>query len=156
MPSWLRKKLKKQKTKTTLHLESILLGRFLLREETSKNNVSKPGLLFLILIHLIPTVNLQGNSHLIEGIQRSLISDSMHTVVQRQRCHQGTPLLASKLQATLHLLLCSAVMSGSCPWNSPGKNTGVGCHFLLQVIFPMQDRTHVSCIFCIGKQILYH
>ena len=22
-----------------------------------------------------------------------------------------------------------------CPWNSPGKNTGVGCHFLLQGIF---------------------
>ena len=21
-------------------------------------------------------------------------------------------------------------------WNSPGKNTGVGCHFLLQRIFP--------------------
>ena len=21
---------------------------------------------------------------------------------------------------------------GSCPWDSPGKNTGVGCHFLLQ------------------------
>ena len=21
-----------------------------------------------------------------------------------------------------------------CPWNSPGKNTGVGCHFLLQCI----------------------
>ena len=20
-----------------------------------------------------------------------------------------------------------------CPWNSPGKNAGVGCHFLLQV-----------------------
>ena len=23
-------------------------------------------------------------------------------------------------------------------WNSPGKNTGVGCHFLLQRIFPAQ------------------
>ena len=23
-----------------------------------------------------------------------------------------------------------------CPWDSPGKNTGVGCHFLLQEIFP--------------------
>ena len=23
-----------------------------------------------------------------------------------------------------------------CPWNFPGKNTGVGCHFLLQGIFP--------------------
>ena len=25
-----------------------------------------------------------------------------------------------------------------CPWNSPGKNTGWGCHFLLQGIFPTQ------------------
>ena len=24
------------------------------------------------------------------------------------------------------------------PWDSPGKNTGVGCHFLLQGIFPIQ------------------
>ena len=24
------------------------------------------------------------------------------------------------------------------PWNFPGKNTGVGCHFLLQRIFPTQ------------------
>ena len=25
-----------------------------------------------------------------------------------------------------------------CPWNFPGKNTGVGCYFLLQGIFPTQ------------------
>ena len=25
------------------------------------------------------------------------------------------------------------------PWDSPGKNTGVGCHFLLQGIFPTQE-----------------
>ena len=25
-----------------------------------------------------------------------------------------------------------------CPWNLPGKNTGMGCHFLLQGIFPTQ------------------
>ena len=25
-----------------------------------------------------------------------------------------------------------------CPWNSPGKKTGVGCHFLLQGTFPTQ------------------
>ena len=25
-----------------------------------------------------------------------------------------------------------------CPWDSPGKNTGVVCHFLLQGIFPTQ------------------
>ena len=28
-----------------------------------------------------------------------------------------------------------------CPWNSPGKNTAVGCHFLLQGIFPAQEST---------------
>ena len=31
--------------------------------------------------------------------------------------------------------LCNPIDSsppGSCPWDSPGKNTGVGCHFLLQ------------------------
>ena len=25
------------------------------------------------------------------------------------------------------------------PWGFPGKNTGVGCHFLLQGIFPSQE-----------------
>jgi len=26
-----------------------------------------------------------------------------------------------------------------CPWDSPGKNTGVGCHDLLQGIFPTHE-----------------
>ena len=25
-----------------------------------------------------------------------------------------------------------------CPWSSPGKNTEMGCHFLLQGVFPTQ------------------
>ena len=28
-----------------------------------------------------------------------------------------------------------------CPWNSPGKNSGVGCHFLLQWVFLMANGT---------------
>ena len=32
-----------------------------------------------------------------------------------------------------------------CPWDFPGKVTGVGCHFFLQGIFPNQDQTQVSC-----------
>ena len=31
-------------------------------------------------------------------------------------------------------MICSLL----CPWNSPGKNTRVGCHSLLQGIFPTQ------------------
>ena len=40
---------------------------------------------------------------------------------------------ASSLQ--LCTTLCDPIDGsppGSCPWDSPGKNTGVGCHFLLQ------------------------
>ena len=36
--------------------------------------------------------------------------------------------------------LCATLWTGACqaPWNSPGKNTGVGCHVLLQGILPAQ------------------
>ena len=43
-----------------------------------------------------------------------------------------------------------------CPWNFPGKNTGVGCHFLLQGPFQPRDQTHVFCVSYIGRWILYH
>ena len=33
-----------------------------------------------------------------------------------------------------------------CPWDSPGKSTGVGCHFLLQGTSQPRDPTWVSCI----------
>ena len=40
-----------------------------------------------------------------------------------------------------------------CPWDLRGKNTGVGCHFLLQGIFPTQG-LHPSLL--LGRRILYH
>ena len=40
-----------------------------------------------------------------------------------------------------------------CPWDSPGKNTRVGCHFLLQGIFLTQGLN--PCLL-LGRQILYH
>ena len=42
------------------------------------------------------------------------------------------------------------------PWDFPGKNTGVGCHALLQESFPTQGRTQLSYVSCIGRQVLYH
>ena len=39
-----------------------------------------------------------------------------------------------------------------CPWNSPGKNTGVGCHSFLQGIFPTQG-SNLGLLHC--RQILY-
>ena len=40
-----------------------------------------------------------------------------------------------------------------CPWDSPGKNTGVGCRFLLQGIFPIQG---LNLGLLLGRRILYH
>ena len=36
-----------------------------------------------------------------------------------------------------------------CPWDSPGKNTRVDCHALLQGIFPTQgSNPHLLCLLC--------
>ena len=42
------------------------------------------------------------------------------------------------------------------PWDSPGKNTGVGCHCLLQGSSRPRDRTRVSCVSCVGRYLPYH
>ena len=40
-----------------------------------------------------------------------------------------------------------------CPWDSPGKGTGVGCHFLLQGIFQTRG-LNLGLLHC--RRILYH
>ena len=48
--------------------------------------------------------------------------------------------------AQLCLILCDPMEEPTrllCPWDSPGKNTGVGCHTLLQGIFPTQGLNSV-------------
>ena len=57
-------------------------------------------------------------------------------------------------------ILCDAMDCSPrllCPWDSPGKNTGVGCHALLQEIFPTQgSNPRIFCLTCISRQILHH
>ena len=50
--------------------------------------------------------------------------------------HQGLYVLVAQSYLTLcdpHGLKATRLLY---PWNSPGKNAGVGCHALLQRIFP--------------------
>ena len=56
------------------------------------------------------------------------------------------------------LTLCDSMACsppGLCPWDSPGNNTGVGCHFLVQGIFPTQGLN--PCLLCLPhcRQIPY-
>ena len=72
---------------------------------------------------------------------------------KRLKCHQLSSkvkrevLLARSCQTLLSLVINTVTLCDParplCPWDSPGKNTGVGSHCLLQGIFPT-------------RQILYH
>ena len=74
-------------------------------------------------------------------------------VKQSQTCLTAVRTGYSSVTQTYHLVMCvsaHSVVSNSlrphglkparllCPWNFPGRNTGVGCHSLLQGIFPTQ------------------
>ena len=43
-------------------------------------------------------------------------------------------------------------LAGYSPWDFPGKNTGMGCHFLLQRIFPTKE-SNLGLLHC--RRILY-
>ena len=64
---------------------------------------------------------------------------SQHPTTHRTARYREVLLLLS------HLVVSSSLRSQElsparllCPWDFPGKNTGVGCNFLLQGIFPTQ------------------
>ena len=72
---------------------------------------------------------------------RTALLNYVDPLARHTRSFMICPLLTSTAAAVAKLLqscltLCDPI-DGSppgspCPWDSPGKNTGVGCHFLLQ------------------------
>ena len=72
----------------------------------------------------------------------------------------GAPNLVSPVPVVIFMLSCfsSVWLHGLqstmflCAWNSPAKNIEVGCHFLLQGIFPTQGSTHTSYVSCTGSR----
>ena len=69
-----------------------------------------------------------------------------------------------RISTTVHTHSVTSVVSDSatpgtvaprllCPWDSPGQNTGVGGHVLLQGTFPTQGSN--SRLSCISKWVLY-
>ena len=62
-------------------------------------------------------------------------------------------LMIMVLASNAGCVSCSIVSDSASPWTTPGKNTGVGCHALLQGIFLTQESNPVLPHF---RQILYH
>ena len=72
----------------------------------------------------------------------------------RKHYHNYSCVYSCVLSEHTALTLCDPVDCS--PPHSSVKNTGVGCHFLLQGIFPAQGLK--PCLPCLlhGRQILYH
>ena len=97
---------------------------------------SSSDLPLFYFLGLFPSLS---SSHHHSGFLFPILSESENEIIQL------CPILCdpTELQPTrlLH------------PWNFLGKNTGVGCHFLLQGIFPAQG-LNLGLPHC--RQMLYH
>ena len=71
-------------------------------------------------------------------------------ICRRSAVDQVESLSHARLFATPWIVACIKLLR---PWDFQGKSTGVGCHFLLQGIFPTQG-SNLGLSHC--RQMLYH
>ena len=76
--------------------------------------------------------------------------------ILRLRCNWCCCGLVTRLYPTLLWLHGLEPTRLPCPWDFPSKNTGVGCHFLLQVAKGSYCPRDWTCISCLGSRILHH
>ena len=97
-----------------------------------------------------------------ENLNRPITSTEMETVIRNLPTTKAQDQTASQLNSTKNLVKTQSEVAQSSPTLSdpmdcslpgssvhgdcPGKNTGVGCHALLQGLFPTRDQTQVSHI----------
>ena len=87
---------------------------------------------------ILPRYNVYGTQYLNSlWFQKILCSEPGTTFWIPQRNHwcAGSVTQSCLTLCDPHVLYPTSLL---CPWDSPGKNTGVGCYFLLQGIFPIQ------------------
>ena len=85
------------------------------------------------------------------SLQYSCLENLMDREAWQTLVHRAAKNQTQLKRLSIHRSVSCSVMSDSlwphglelarlfCPWDFPGKNTGVGSHFLLQGIFPTQE-----------------
>ena len=108
------------------------------------------------------TENSETHRHVVPWISQSL--DSLPSFLCLLKAPCVCLYIMSRILSGVYMCVSRSVVSDSlqshrlqptrllCPWNSPGKNTGAGCHSLLQGIFPTQG-SNPDLLNC--GQILY-
>ena len=76
-----------------------------------------------------------GKPGVLQSMESQRVGHNLATEQTKQKVTQSCATLR------LHGLKPTGLL---CPCKFPGKNTGVGCHFLFQGIFPIQRSNHAS------------
>ena len=105
-------------------LKIITLAIFLTPEMRSWFQTDSTIMLRLFHKNQFPLLLLQSNSH-----------SSTHSISFCCCCCWVASVVSNSVQP--HWLQPTRLL---CPWDSPGKNTGVGCHFLLQCMKVKSER----------------
>ena len=96
-----------------------------------------------------------------------LMGEAVHVWGQEKEANSLRFPLSFAVNLKLLATLCLVTMSNSlqpyglqrarllCPWDSPGKNSGVGCHAFLQGSSQPRGWIRVSYVSSIGRQVLY-
>ena len=141
-----------------LHLLSLMTLQLYRLSPPLLPPVSNPSCLFTGFSPCVPAAVLNSRSWTIRLEMSSLFFVCflciicVKTIINLLQWKKSESVSRSVLSHSLwpHGLYPSRLL---CPWDSPGKNTGVGCHSLLQGIFPTQG-PNPSLLHC--RQILYH
>jgi len=98
-------------------------------------------------IHLVNEYEILGSQSFLENL--ILWGQLLQPVEGAYNCMRAKSLQSCPTLCDPHGLQPTRLL---CPWDTPGKNTGVGCHALLQGIFPTQG----SNPGLLGRRILYY
>ena len=118
----------------------------------------QPSILTLVGIHVVSSLGQLG----VKLLQRILYVTLGHLLISLLCVCKGG-IRISTCTCAKSRQLCPTLSNPKvcspwilCPWDSPGKNTGVGCHALLQGIFPPQGFNLCLLRLLHCRQILYH
>ena len=107
-----------------------------------------------------PLAKMGPGFHPRSGNQIPYVTTSLRAATKDPACHNKDLVQPNKQSSTIPS--CPAVCDpmncsppGFCPWNFPGKNTGIGCHFLLQGIFLTQG-SKLQLLLCLLHSRLSH
>ena len=141
-----------KKKSSNLHKDTLKLDwepwKTCINEGISCVSYWKNSLLLMLVLKYTLNCNQQTDQRERVDIAEVDVSTSFSVhVCMHVKSLQSCSALCDPVDCSLNRFLC--------PWDSLGKNTGVGCHALLQGVFQLRNQTHVTTNLLRCRQVLF-